>query len=288
LISGKPSSVGAGALPNLIVIGAQKCGTTSLHNYLDAHPEVSMSHRKETNFFLESRNWDRGVDWYARHFDPAAPVRGESSPDYTNLPLSAGTAARMHSVVPGVKLIYLVRNPVDRMTSQYLHRRAGGLERRAPAEALLDPRELYLARSCYATQLKPFLDLFPRDQILVETHECLLRQRQAALRRIFEFLGVDSSFASPKFERIWERTEGKGRLYSAAWRIRRHTQKRGLFLPDFLRWPAQRVLRFRLRNSSVHRPLIQEELREQINARLRGEVQELRALTGIELEGWDR
>src|SRR6187399_2211355 len=65
---------GRGALPNLIVIGAQKCGTSGLHYYLSLHPEIWMSRPKELNFFLEERNWPRGVDWYRDHFDPDARV----------------------------------------------------------------------------------------------------------------------------------------------------------------------------------------------------------------------
>jgi hypothetical protein len=275
-----------GALPNLIIIGAQKCGTTSLHNYLDAHPEISMSRRKETDFFLEDENWDRGLEWYASHFDPAAPVRGETSTGYTNLPASAGTADRIRSVVPGTKLIYIVREPLDRMLSHYLHRRATGVERRSLAEALSDPRESYVTRSCYATQLKPFLELFPREQILVDTRERLLRERQATLRRIFEFVGVDASFVSPEFERMWERSEGKAGLYSLGWRIAQRTRRWGIFLPEFLRWPAQRAQRLRVGPRKSGRPVYDAQLRERMRQRLRGEVDELRTLTALELEGW--
>src|SRR6059058_6332030 len=77
---------GRGALPNLIVIGAQKCGTSGLHYYLSLHPEVSMSRPKELNFFIVERNWPRGTEWYAAHFEPRAIVRGESSPNYTAYP----------------------------------------------------------------------------------------------------------------------------------------------------------------------------------------------------------
>src|ERR687894_2292944 len=74
------------ALPNLIVIGAQKCGTSVLHYYLSLHPEVSMSRPKELNFFIEERNWPRGLDWYKSQFDGDARVRGEASPNYTAYP----------------------------------------------------------------------------------------------------------------------------------------------------------------------------------------------------------
>jgi len=278
----------SGALPNLIIIGAQKCGTTSLHNYLDAHPEISMSRRKETDFFvLQSGNWDRGLDWYVSQFDPRAKTRGEASTSYTNLPASAGTADRIRSVVPGAKLIYLVREPLDRMVSHYLQRRALGLERRPLSEALSDPRAPYVTRSCYATQLRPFLDLFPREQILVETNERLLRERQTTLRGIFEFLDVDSSFTSPEFDRMWERSKGKAGLYTLTWRLAQRTRERGIFLPSFLRWPAQRLMRMRMRHRGIDRPVVDAELRERLRELLRDEVHELRTLTGVELEGWD-
>ena len=85
----------AGALPNLIVIGGLKCGTTSLHHYLNLHPQVAMSRPKELNFFVAELNWELGADWYASHFDRTAQVRGETSPHYTNLPRFAGVADRM-------------------------------------------------------------------------------------------------------------------------------------------------------------------------------------------------
>ena len=82
----------AGALPNLIVIGGLKCGTTSLHHYLNLHPQVAMSRPKELNFFVAELNWELGPEWYASHFDRDADLRGETSPHYTNLPRFTGVA----------------------------------------------------------------------------------------------------------------------------------------------------------------------------------------------------
>ena len=87
-------------LPNLIVIGAAKCGTTSLHEYLDAHPEIAMSREKELYFFIEEKNWNKGLAWYESNFDPHARVRGESSPGYTVFPLYQGVPERMAAIVP--------------------------------------------------------------------------------------------------------------------------------------------------------------------------------------------
>ena len=78
------------AMPNLIIIGGLKCGTTSIHHYLGLHPEIQMSKPKELNFFTRELNWDLGLDWYASRFDDRFKVRGESSPHYTNLPRFSG------------------------------------------------------------------------------------------------------------------------------------------------------------------------------------------------------
>src|SRR3954452_1285883 len=94
-----------GTLPNLIVIGGLKCGTTSLHHYLNLHPEVAMSRPKELNFFVADLNWPLGPDWYASHFEASAPVRGESSPHYTNRPRFDGVPDRVHSVLGSPRLV---------------------------------------------------------------------------------------------------------------------------------------------------------------------------------------
>ncbi|BBL81212.1 hypothetical protein RxyAA322_30660 [Rubrobacter xylanophilus] len=198
-----------GALPNLIVIGAMKCGTTALHRYLGMHPEVFMSSPKELNFFFGPEgasgggwhrgNWHRGVRWYASRFDPGAPVRGESSPGYTS-PDHPEAAGRMARLLPGARLVYLVRDPVERAVSQYLHHRAEGTERRGMREALLDPEGHYLRRSRYLVRLSPYLERFPRQNILILSQEELLERRREALGRVFRFAGVDDAFWTPEYE----------------------------------------------------------------------------------------
>src|ERR1700756_770498 len=85
------------AMPNLIIIGGLKCGTTSIHHYLGLHPEIQMSKPKELNFFVAELNWDLGLDGSASRFDDRFKVRGESSPHYTNLPRYEGVAERIRT-----------------------------------------------------------------------------------------------------------------------------------------------------------------------------------------------
>jgi Sulfotransferase family len=198
-------------LPTLVVIGAMKCGTTALHGHLDAHREVTMSRPKELNFFFGPEtagcpdhagtwalgNWHRGTDWYAAHFDPACPVRGESSPGYTS-PSHPESAARMATVVPAARLVYAVRDPVRRAVSQYAHHRRQGSETRPLAEALLDPASQYVARSRYRERLGPFLDTGAFDgRITVVAQEELEADLRGTMRRLFADLEVDPYCWSP-------------------------------------------------------------------------------------------
>lgn len=192
----------AATLPNLVVIGAMKCGTTALHGHLDAHPQIAMSRPKELNFFFgagadatapwSAGNWSRGVSWYGSHFDAAVPVRGESSPGYTS-PDHPCVAERMAATIPDARLLYLVRDPIARALSQYDHHRSDGTERRDLAEALTDPASQYLSRGRYHERLLPFLAHYPREQILIVPQEDLRHDPAVTLRRIFRFVGADPS-----------------------------------------------------------------------------------------------
>jgi hypothetical protein len=287
----------AGALPNLIIIGAPKCGTTSLHIYLDAHQSISMSRIKEPNFFLDrGGTWHYGLDWYMTHFDPTAPVRGEASTNYASLPYSKGAAQRMKEIVPEAKLIYLVRDPFDRMASHYVQLKTlqsmqlpgGGIEERSFTEAALDPDGPYQAASLYATQLEAFLEHFDADKILVDSQERLLAERHLVLRRIFEFLGVTAEVDRPEYERLWEQTEGKGRTFQIAMRMAMRMRERGIHLPHSLRWPVQRVLRswpFE-GGAQVPKPQVPPQVRAALEPRLRDEAKRLRAITHMDFNEW--
>jgi hypothetical protein len=195
------------ALPTVIVIGAMKCATSAVHQYLDVHPDICMSALKELNFFNGPRHrphddaeswwitgqWHRGVDWYAAQFDGTMPARGESSPAYTS-PTSPEVAKRMAAVVPEVRLLYLVRDPLDRALSQYEHHRRDGAELRPVGQALVDPESHYVLRSRYFERLEPFLTWFHAEQIHVVVQERLLRHRHRELAAIYGHVGVDPAW----------------------------------------------------------------------------------------------
>ncbi len=273
-----------GALPNLIVIGAQKCGTSVLHYYLSLHPEVSMSKPKELNFFIEERNWPRGVDWYAAHFDAEARVRGEASPNYTAFPQHQGVPERMRSVVPNANLIYMVRDPLERIAAHWVHNYAKRREKGTLAETLLHPNTSYVTRSKYAMQLERFLAVYPKQQVLVIQQSELRHQRLETLRTVFEFIGVDADFNHPRFEQERHQTSGKTRATRLAVRLERMGRsRRGRLFPTnfWLLLDDRLPLRRTIKRPDVRAALPPEALGE-----LRADAQRLRELTGREFSNW--
>ena len=280
-----------GALPNLVVIGGLKCGTTSLHHYLNLHPEIAMSRPKELNFFVAELNWELGPQWYASHFDRTAAVRGESSPHYTNLPRFTGVAARMRDLLgPEVRILYMVRDPIERMLSHYLHNVGGGYESRPLEQALSDPGSAYVARSRYAVQLAPYLEAFERSRVLVVANEDLARERTATLREVFAFAGVDAGFSSGQFEREWETGSGKQdegfRLMDRAVRMPglRALDRNFDRLPESLRWLVERVVHDPDKGAGP-KPELPAELRGRVEELLGDDVRELGAICGRRF-GW--
>ena len=189
----------AGPLPDFLVIGVPKGGTTSLAAYLAAHPGVHMAWQKEVDFF--QAHWERGVDWYRTNFAAARPGQlvGEATPWYLAHPQAP---ERMAAVVPRARLVALLRNPVDRAYSQYWWQRAHRSEARsfaaAVADELRDPGQVprgmpvgYLAAGRYAEQLARVSAHFPREALLVRLTEDLAHDSAALVAEVCRHIGAD-------------------------------------------------------------------------------------------------
>ena len=296
-------------LPNLIVIGAMKSGTTSLHHYLNLHPEIQMSRQKELNFFVEDQNWQRGVDWYKSHFSAGAKVRGESSPMYSNFPIWEGVPQRMASVIPDAKIIYLVRDPVERIVSQYTHFYADQIDSRSFAKALATlPGNIYINRSRYFFQISQYLEFFPSENILIVTSESLSQKPRDTMRKIFQFLAVDPHFefefklwrlrqlltfgwaiASPDFhyDMKMHRSVWKRRLRIAPDHFAVQALNRAIaLLPSELACHAQKVAYWPL-SRRVDRPAVDDELRLRVFDHLREDLERLQDYTGYDFAEWN-
>ena len=180
--------------PNLFLVGAMKSGTTSLHNYLAAHPEIFMSRKpfKEAQYFVLERNWHKGEDWYLGLFTDAGDAKylGESSTDYSKLPHFQGVPERIARVSPHARILYLMRDPVERAVSQYWWEVQWCGEGRDMLSVLKSMSWL-TDLSYYAMQLRPYIEQFGRENVMAVTTEELSGRPQDVMRGIFDWLGVN-------------------------------------------------------------------------------------------------
>ncbi len=175
--------------PDFIVIGAMKSATTTLHEQLARQPGLFMSRPKEPNYFSDDKIYARGWRWYSSLFRAAKPgdLRGESSTHYTKLPTYPRTVDRMVRDLPRLKLIYLMRHPIDRLISQYVHEVTCGRIGVAISEAIYRHPEL-IDYSRYTMQLRPFLEAYGAESVLPVFFQRLVHHSQSELERIGRFL----------------------------------------------------------------------------------------------------
>src|SRR6476469_7648697 len=191
-------------VPNFIIIGCQRCGTTSLYTYLAQHPQILTPIKKEMDFF--SWHFDRGIDWYLAHFPPMPPgeqfVTGEASPSYFD---SREAPERLYSLFPEAKQIVLLRNPVDRAISQFYRLSGLNWEARSLDRAISDEVERlnqnpeyiigeepgnYLARGRYIEFIKKWRTFFPPEQLLILKSEDFYAGAATTLKQVLEFLDL--------------------------------------------------------------------------------------------------
>lgn len=173
-------------LPNFLVIGGVKCGTTWLHRTLSRHKNIFLPQKKELRFF--NVNWKQGMDWYARHFVGAeADYRGEVSPEYM---LTRKSAKRIYKTLPNAKLIAVIRDPVDRAYSHYrMHCRKGSVKLENIEDNIFS--DFFIEPGLYGENLRPFFELFKNDQIYVDKFENLKDRPDKFIDDICSFLGTD-------------------------------------------------------------------------------------------------
>lgn len=179
-------------LPDFLIIGAMKCGTTTLAEQLDLQPGIFMASPKEPNYFSDDDVYARGLDWYQDLFAAASEtdLRGEASTHYTKLPNYPDAIDRMRSVLPAPKIIYSVRDPIERAISHFMHDWLEGKMPKDPDAAFHTHPEL-VDYGRYAMQITPFIEAFGREAILLTSLERMKAAPEAELRRICDHLGLD-------------------------------------------------------------------------------------------------
>lgn len=180
-------------LPDFLIIGKGKSGTTSLFNWLGTHPRVWLPEVKEPDFFARPNNWALGIDWYSAMFAaaPAGSMTGEASTSMTRAKHARAAAPRVREVVPHAPLVYVVRDPISRLRSHYAMNVRRGDERRLLGEALADPECRYIVDTLYYTCVEPYLELFPRDQLLVVRMEDVVGDGNQGWFDVLDHLGLE-------------------------------------------------------------------------------------------------
>jgi hypothetical protein len=193
--------------PTFIIAGAPRSGTTWLYELLDRHPEVYMAKpvRPEPKFFLVDEIYARGIQHYFDTWFSGAEAYRAAGEKSTNYLESAAAARRIHQHLPGVKLIFILREPAERAYSNWAWSRMNGMEtenfetaiakedereRQLPPKLRYARPHAYVSRGLYASMLRPYFDLFPRDQVLCLKFDAIIHTPGALASRLHRFIGV--------------------------------------------------------------------------------------------------
>ena len=296
-------------LPNFLIIGAAKAGTTALYHYLGQHPQVYVSPEKETNFFAfegqkvsfcgpgDAKICESSITTlraYKEQFENVSNevAIGEASPWYL---YSTQAAENIHRHIPSVKLIAVLRNPVDRAFSSYLHPVREGREGLTFEEGLsVEEKRIaqgweyiwhYRRAGFYYAQVERFLNLFRREQVRIYLYDDLLADLDWFLRDVYEFIGVDTSFMvdtslKPNATGV-PKNRLLGRLLVQPNMLRSSAR---LFLPKRLRYNLSQRMNRRL----LEKPSLSEETRRELLSGYEDDIVALQDLIGRDLSVWTR
>jgi len=288
-------------MPNFLVIGAMKSGTTALYYYLEQHPEIYMSPVKEPNFF-SSQEQENAADSvtdigaYQHLFRGASGEKaiGEASHSYLYEPRAA---AEIRRYIPEARLIAILRNPINRAYSHFLHMVRSGAEPVDDfAQALREEKvgirrertfQDYIGRGLYYEQLERYFGIFPREQVRVYLYEDLSDAPVRTVQDAFRFLEVDDSFVPDVSLRRNVSGQPKYRTLDGLLRRQsriKHAAK--IYLPARLRWRLSRAFDDLKTRNLVGPPPLQSEVRRQLIGVYREDILKVQDLIHRDLSGW--
>ncbi len=267
--------------PDFVIIGAMKCATTTLHDQLAQQPGFFLSTPKEPNFFSDESQFARGIDWYRGLF-AAAPrdsLCGESSTHYTKLPTHPRCVERLAEHLPDARFIYVMRHPLQRLISHYVHE---WTERTVPApiDAAVRAAPRLVDYGCYAMQLRPYLDAFGPQRVLPVFFERLTLEPQAELERICRFLGYSGA---PR----WQVAQQASNV--SAERLRTSPLRDALVWNPLSTWLRRRLVPHAAREwvkgwwRMKEKPRLSAGVRSEIEARFDADLVELSQWLGLSL-----
>lgn len=279
--------------PHFIIIGAGKCGTTSLHDYLSQHPDVYLCPKKETFFFMNAQSREINRKWggvatvedYLALFEeaPETDILGEISTIYYAHPESAEL---IKDAIPDVKIIAILRDPSDRAFSAYqMYIRNGG-ESRSFSETI-EARAQYITKGFYYQELSPFYKVFNSDNIKILMFEDLVKNPTVFLKELFEFIDVNADFYPDMSKRGRE-----GGLPKRPWLHKLLTKDNPIrtsmasLIKLFLPLEKRQSLRTKLVKGNIAKEKMDEVTRQQLIGIYRDDIQQLEGLINRDLSHW--
>jgi len=273
----------SGRLPNLLIIGAMKSGTSSLHDYLNLHPDIYMSNPKEIHYYADGTYGVKSKEWYASFFETDKKIAGTTPQSYTKChnKYYKSIPERIFKDTPEVKLIYIVRDPIKRYASHILE------SYHCDSQVDVNYSKVsgnYLKTSMYAMQLKAYLEYFDMEQIHILALEELQDQPLRELNSIFKFLGLHQMQDEQVFEFKTNMAETKG----IPTVIKRKLIIRSVakVSPSLAEKMASYWSAWFFKHLS-EKPVIDEKEKEQLKRELKDDINEFRRLTHKSFEKWE-
>lgn len=179
---------------DFMILGTMKGGTTTLAKILSTHPDVCFCQVKEPHYFSKTPDWQKYIEDYKALYNPSSnQICGEASVSYTTYPVyNKNIWQDIYSFNPNLKFIYIMRDPVDRILSHYVHNYLRGFTKESFEKNVLS-KPTYINISRYFTQIKPYIELFGREQVLLITFEEFIGNKKVALHKVADFLAIDAS-----------------------------------------------------------------------------------------------
>ena len=276
--------------PDFLGLGAQKAGTSWIYSCLYDHPQLCIP-IKELHFFNRDANWARGISWYEQQFARcnAATRAGEFSTSYLADPVAP---QRIHDHYPRMRMIACLRNPAERAFSNFLNDvQAGALPSRTTFDEALESHPEYTAQGAYASQLRRYLDLFPRESMLILLYDDLQCDPSGFMSAIYRFLDVDDAFV-PRMvnERVnVARVPRSPTLDRVTRRAVNGLRRRGL---DRVVWLAKRTGLPRVgyllnsRPEDLSRHELSSESKQRLTTSLAQEIDDLERMLDRDLGAW--
>lgn len=266
-------------LPNFLIIGAPRAGTTWIAKNIGEHPDIYMPKDKEMHFF--DRHYDKGIEHYETFFPDTTTCTavGEATPEYLYMP---DMPARIKQHLPDVKLIASLRNPTDRVYSRFWHAKARFAENKDVSfEEKIAAKPVFLEEGFYYDHLMRYLELYPRENLLVLLFEEIKTDPLGFLKKVYEFLEVDTDFKPPVADQKVNSAAIKGSLAKS--RMLGYVYK-GLMSMNIAA-PAKFIERI---NEGTIPEMNPETRKHLVNEVYREKNLQLAELIGQDLSAWNR